>query len=97
MTGPYQIMPFGGGATTQSGDCLPPEVDVDCKSQWKTLHGFVLPDTWLLSTTLQLQLWKAANAQSPSVETMLMENLRLLSQKSRASGTLLNVVPGRSL
>ena len=61
------------------------------------MHGFVLPESWLLSTTLQLQLWKAANAEPSTVEAVLMESLRLFSQKSRASGTMIKLVPGRAV
>ena len=78
-------------------DEIPKEADTDLKSHWKAVHGFVLPESWLLSTSLQMKLWKAANATAPCIDSVLMENLRLLSQKTRATGTLVNVVPGRTV
>lgn len=78
-------------------DGLPKETDTDLKTHWKSMHGFVLPDSWLLSPQLQRKLWVGANATTPNVEVFLMENLRLLSQRSRASSTSVNLVPGRLL
>ena len=84
-------------APVQDEDVLPKEVGTDLKTHWKHIHGFVLPDSWLLSAQLQRKMWNGAHASPPSVESFLMENLRLLSQRSRASGTLVNVVPGRGI
>jgi hypothetical protein len=79
-------------AAARSSDELPAETAIDLKSQWAALHGYVLPEGHLLSASLQLKLWKAANSPSPLVEAVLMENLRLLCQKSKATVPLLNVV-----
>ena len=71
---------------------LPKEAEVDLKNHWKAVRGFVLPDSWLLSAQLQRKMWNAANASTPAVETLLMQSLRLLSQRSWASGTLVKVM-----
>ena len=57
---------------------LPDETKIDLKAQWKANHAFVLPEAWLLSSTLQLKLWKAAMNSTAAVEAVLMENVRLL-------------------
>ena len=78
--------------SSERSDELAPETAIDLKSQWAALHGYVLPEGHLLSASLQLKLWKSANSPSPIVEAVLMENLRLLCQKSKATVPLLNVV-----
>ena len=57
----------------------------------------MLPDNWLLTNQLQKKLWIAASSSPPILEPILMECLRLLSQRSRASGTSVNVVPGQAV
>jgi hypothetical protein len=76
-------------------DNIPKEVAIDMKAQWQRIHGFVIPDAWMLSSALQNKLWKAANAKPRAVEVVLMEGLRLLSQRTRATGTLLTNTPGK--
>jgi len=71
-------------------DELPAETNSDLKTHWKMVHGYILPDTWLLSAKLQLTLWKGVHASTPSVEVILIEKLRLLCQSARDSGTIIN-------
>ena len=76
----------GSSAGGQDEEGIPNESEIDLKAQWSRVHGFVLPDAWILTGKHQKQLWAGANAQKPGVEVILMENLRLLSQKSRGIG-----------
>ena len=79
------------------GEGLSKETEVDLKKRWYAVHGFVLPDNWLLTNQLQKKLWTSASATPPILEPILMECLRLLSQRSRASGTSVNVAPGQAV
>ena len=63
---------------------------------WKGQHGTVLPDSWPLVVSLQLKLWKGVAAEPPAVETLLLEQLRLMTDVSKPMGTDLNVIPGKS-
>jgi len=83
------------GGTDSEG--LSKETELDLKKRWFSVHGFVLPDNWLLTNQLQKKLWIAASSSPPILEPILMECLRLLSQRSRASGTSVNVVPGQAV
>ena len=47
-----------------------------------------------LSIQLQRKLWTGVNASQPMLDAILIENLRLISQRNRASSTLLNLVAG---
>jgi hypothetical protein len=90
-----------GSSSVSSGDAAAEEgVQKEPASgllaMWKQKHGFTLPDTWLVSATNQKKIWKKVNATPPEVEILLMEQLRMHSQRSRISGTLLNCVPGQS-
>ena len=79
-----------GSAPVMVTDELPSETNIDLKAHWKAVHGYILPDTWLLSAKLQMTLWKGVHATTPSVEVVLIERLRLLCQSARDSGTLIN-------
>ena len=76
---------------------IPKEPASDLLAMWLQRHGFVLPDSWLVSASNQKKIWKSVNASPPGVEVLLMEQLRMHSQRSRISGTLLNFVPGQSV
>ena len=77
---------IGTSASTQQSVevGIPDETDSDIKERWRAVHGFTLPDSWLLSKPLQKKLWLAINASPVAVEQILMENLRLLSQARRS-------------
>ena len=77
------------GSTPQQ-DELPRETQLDLHDHWKRSHGFVTPEAWLLSKSLEKRLWTAANAQKPGIEAVLMEHLRLLSQKTRPTASLVD-------
>ena len=64
---------------------------------WKGQHGMVLPDSWPLVMSLQLKLWKGVTAEPPAVETLLLEQLRLMTDVSKPMGTDLNVIPGKGV
>ena len=81
-------------AGAENPDELPKETRDDLKSQWFKAHGFIPPETWMLSSALQTKLWRATTAPSPGIEMVLMENLRLLCQKTRASAALMNLATG---
>ena len=70
---------------------LSPEQALDLKTMWVRDHGYVPPENQLLSKTLTKTLWKAANMSPPQLESVLMENLRLLGQKSKPAGQLLDM------
>jgi len=87
----------GASPAGHDGEGLPKETELDLKKRWYAVHGFVLPDNWLLTNQLQKKLWTSASSTPPILEPILMECLRLLSQRSRASGTSVNVVPGQAM
>ena len=78
-------------------DQIPPEVALDIKARWKEVHGFVLPDSWLAAASCEKKIWDAVTENPPQVMVLLMEQIRLLSDFSKTSGTLINVVPGRAM
>ena len=83
-------MASSSGAATTPG--APPQNDLP--DETKIDYAFVLPESWRLSATLQLKLWKGAMNAAASIEAVLMEHLRLLSQKARGTGSLLSLTPG---
>jgi len=87
----------GSAPSGPEGECLPKETELDLKKRWFSVHGFVIPDNWLLTAQLQKKLWTAASCNPPVLEAFLMESLRLSSQRSRASGTSFNVVAGQAM
>ena len=91
-----------GSSSVSSGDAaaeegIPKEPASDLLAMWKQKHGFTRPDTWLVSATNQKTIWKKVNATPPEVEILLVEQLRMHSQRSRIFGTFLNCVPGQSV
>jgi len=92
----YMTAP-GAAPPGYDGEGLPKETELDLKKRWFSVHGFVLPDNWLLTVQLQKKLWTSASSNPPILEAILMESLRLSSQRSRASGTMVNVVPGQAM
>ena len=76
-------------------DQIPPDVAIGIKGHWKEVHGFVLPDSWILATACQKKMLTDATLQPPQVTVLLMEQLRLLSSLVRSTGTFISVVPGR--
>ena len=74
---------------------IPKETNGDLKQVWLDKHGFVLPDSWMVTASLQKRIWRAVNATPVEVEVLLMEQLRMHSQRTRVTGTLLNYVPGQ--
>ena len=65
-----------GGGSKPENDELPKEASIDLKAHWKALHGFTLPDGWLLSRTGQGKLWNDANALTPAITIMVPRQLR---------------------
>ena len=76
---------------------LSKETEDDIKASWRTLHGFVIPEEWLLVVNLQGKLWRDAVANPPRIDTILVENLRPMSCSDRSVGTQLSIVPGRTV
>ena len=85
------------GIAEPADDGIPKESDTDILTQWKKSHGFVLPETWMLTRTLQKRMWAAYNSVPLTLENILMESLRLLSQPNKPTGTMLNTVPGQAV
>jgi hypothetical protein len=69
----------------------------DILEQWKTAHGFVIPDAWLLIPTIVGKLWRDVNAPSPKIEVMLVESLRPLSCYDKSTGNMLTAAPGKAV
>ena len=75
---------------------LPDDVERDLKKQWVAKHGFVLIDAYLLTRTLQGQLWReCGNASRPSLPLTLMESIRTLSCIDKKTGHQLAVSQGK--
>ena len=75
---------------------IPDGSNTALESDWVRKHGFVMPDSWLLSPNLTGKMWRAFNAERPQVEQMLAESLRLRLAPEKPAGTLLNIVPGNA-
>ena len=65
---------------------IPKETNGDLKQVWLDKHGFVLPDSWMVTASLQKRIWRAVNAMPVEVEVLLMEQLRMHSQRTRVTG-----------
>ena len=74
---------------------LPKEVKDNIDALWSERHGFVLPDDWLLVSTLQGKMWRAMNQDKPKIDSILVEGLRPLSNTDKALGHQLAIVPGK--
>ena len=81
----------------QAEDGISKEPAKDLTDTWKSVHGFILPDNWLVTASNQKQIWKSALQVPPQVEVMLMEQLRMHSQRTRISGTMMSSVPGQAV
>ena len=80
-----------------SRDKIPTEVHNDLQGRWRELHGFVLPDSWLLTSQCQVKIWNDSTLQSPRVTILLMEQMRLLSNMGKSSLPVMSAVPGRAI
>ena len=90
MAGPLQ----SSGAVARDQP-LPNETEVDLKKRWSAAHGFVIPDAFMLISTLQGQLWRDATAGRPQFSVLLAERLRPLSCVDKKVGHQLAIVPGK--
>ena len=64
-----------GAASEAAGETeivSPEEIAFDLKSHWKSSHGIVLPDAWLLNTTGLTKLWNDSTCSTPVVSIILM-------------------------
>ena len=96
FTGPDAPGSSVGAQTVIEDEGIPKETNGDLLATWKDKHGFTLPESWLLTAPLQKRIWKAALAIPLEVEVILMEQLRMLSQRTRISGALLNQLGPRT-
>ena len=84
-----------GTTGAEQDEPLPEDTEIDIKMMWKSLHGIVLPEAWLLIPTLQGKLWRGACKSPPCLDILLLEKLRPLSQIDLPVGSALNCVPGK--
>ena len=87
----------GSASAAPEEEGIPKESARDLVDTWKSFHGFVLPDNWLVTAANQKKIWKAALQSPPQVEVLLMEQLRMHSQRTRISGTMMHSVPGQAV
>ena len=68
----------------------------DLKGLWTRLHGFVLPEAWILSAGLIGRISRQVTCSPPQLEVILAESLRPRSCSEKTPGAMFQVmVPGR--
>ena len=76
---------------------IPPEVELGMKREWDRRHSFVIPTSSVLVASLQGKIYRGLLEDPPRLEITLVEALRPMSCTDKALGTMLAVVPGRSI
>ena len=73
------------------------EIEIsDLKGLWSKLHGFVLPEAWILSPGLVGRISRQVTCSPPQLEVILAESLRPRSCSEKTSGAMFQVlVPGK--
>ena len=75
---------------------IPPVPYGDLEKRWSMVHGFTMPDSWLLTANLTGKMWRAFTADKPFLEQMLAESLRLRVAPPKQSGSLISFEPGKT-
>ena len=76
---------------------VPPATVADLRAVWVGKHEFVIPDNWLLIPMSQGKLWRGLNTDPPTIDILLVEQLRPMSCSDRSVGTQLALIPGRAV
>ena len=76
---------------------IPPQMIADLRAVWVDRHDFVIPDNWLLIPMLQGKLWRGLATDPPTIDILLVEQLRPMSCSDRRVGTQLALIPGHAV
>ena len=71
------------GSAVAPDSSLPEATHKDCTNRFKHKHSFELPNSYLLTSHLQNQLWQELTASPPSLPLLLIEQLRTKTQLTK--------------
>ena len=85
----------------KEGAALPEATGKDLNKKWFSLHGFKLPDAFMLVSPIQNELHRVIHPvdsdTKPAIKVLLLEELRTMDRMSKQKTLVMQVTPGRPL